>query len=226
MNYNIKKSVCQVKNSGSCISSVGDGVRLPTHDQSEGVIQEPVLISPSDGRESRRLGGASESGERMRDVFGDWLCGFPWEWFVTLTFKYDRVGIFWADKRWQKWIKTLRREIGRRVEFTRVSEWQTREIIHFHALMLNTDGYSRYKAMKLWENTGNGYARIYPCEKAASYYVAKYITKKYVDIRFSRCIRKYRQENFNEFYNDVLASQPALKQFDLEVVKVGNFKSS
>lgn len=169
--------------------------------------------------------------EEVSEV-GKWLEGFLWEWFVTLTFKSDRVSIYWADKRWQRWIKTLRKEIGHRVEFIRVTEWQKRGSPHFHALILKTDEYDRYKAMKLWERQGNGYARIYLCEPGASYYIAKYITKEgfeyktkdnfeyktkpNIDIRFSRCIHKFRQENL---YKACIGNSKGKSERDAKVVQ-------
>jgi len=192
------------------------------------VIQEPILFSPSDGIKSRLLGKRGEKGKGVQ-VFGKWLCGWDWEWFVSLTFHYDKVGVVWSNKRWQKWIQGIRKRIGHRVEFVRVTEYQLRDAIHFHALMLNTGGYMRLRARDLWCNKmKNGYARVLPYDpnRGAGYYVAKYIVKEFGDIQLSRALGKYRRENLNKAYNDFVISQPALKRFGLEVIKVGNSKVS
>jgi len=242
MYYIAKNTICQVKNingkvslplknSGSCISSAGNGVRLPTCDQSEGVIQEPILFTPSDGIESRLLGKRGERGERgeMVESLGKWLCGWDWEWWVSLTFHYDKVGIIWSCKRWQKWIQRLRKQIGHRVEFVRVTEYQLRDAIHFHALMLNTDGYMRLRARDLWCNDmKNGYARVLPYDpnKGAGYYISKYIVKEFGDIQFSRNLLKYRRVDLNEAKKELETSQPGLKLFNIEVKKVAHPKGS
>ena len=115
-------------------------------------------------------------------------------WFVTRTFK-DYVspakGERLSDVFFARLTEAHRRStsgVGL-LHWISANEWQMRRVIHFHDLIYGArlDSLSR----KRWENRwlgeiGGGFARIYPAERSAAPYLAKYASKTQGgDIRWS-----------------------------------------
>ncbi len=92
--------------------------------------QESVLGAKGELKEIRSL----------RSIWSEWLNGYNWEWFTSLTFR-NRVTAKTANKKWNKWLRALEMEVGDKVGYFRVSEIQKRrKVLHFHSLMLNVSG--------------------------------------------------------------------------------------
>lgn len=136
-------------------------------------------------------GSRSELVEGYGRYLGD-LC--EWEWFFSLTFR-EPVGEWGAERRFGDWFKFLRRRIGHRPEFVRVTEYQQRGVPHFHGFMVGTDNYRRLSAKDIWYRLGNGYSRVMPYEKerGGSFYLAKYISKDLERgrLEFSRGLQRF-----------------------------------
>jgi len=127
----------------------------------------------------------------LRESWADFLNGFNWDWWVTLTFR-DRQTTKSANRKWNVWLKGLENELDDRVGYFRVTEIQRlRNCLHFHALMLNLRGARRLTWMDEWERIA-GYARIYPYEKSkgANYYLCKYCIKDIADHKFGGLVLK------------------------------------
>lgn len=103
-------------------------------------------------------------------------------WFITLTFK-DYKSVDAADKLKKKWLARLAEAIrctGRgRLYWVSASEWQKRDVIHFHVIAV-ADGLgsiSRKRWEYRWEAMSKGFARIYEAVPKAAPYLAKYTRK-------------------------------------------------
>jgi len=73
----------------------------------------------------------------LRQAWAEWLNGYNWDWWITLTFR-NRLTANGANKKWNKWLRSLEKELDDKVGYFRVSEIQKRrEVLHFHSLMLN-----------------------------------------------------------------------------------------
>ncbi|GAI66549.1 unnamed protein product [marine sediment metagenome] len=133
---------------------------------------------------------------RARNEFGAWLSVPEWSWFTTHTFRAEYVSRQQADRHWYSWFNSLR--VAAKAKgltpscygsaapfYFRVTEYQDRGTIHYHALIGGAGDIRRLLFKDFWEL--NGYARVeaYEAGKGANYYVGKYLTKTDGDIRFS-----------------------------------------
>jgi len=98
---------------------------------------------------------------------------------VTLTFA-AAVHPEQADKRFQSWVRDLRKRERRGVRWVRTLESQERQVLHIHALFWfgGREEARRLIVMHRWEEIGQGYARIFPYnpQRGAAYYLGKDIT--------------------------------------------------
>lgn len=106
-------------------------------------------------------------------------------WFVSQTFK-DYETPRSADKMYRIWVGRLTQSLidrgGSQLRWIRATEWQIREVIHFHSIVqgIELDRSSRKAWEDRWEslrwNTGS--CRIYDADKEAAPYLAKYTSKR------------------------------------------------
>jgi hypothetical protein len=103
--------------------------------------------------------------DEWRKEFADWLAGFPWQWFVTLTFL---PGSTEHKARWRlrAWVDELRQSLGTDdFEWFAVSErGRTLFNFHFHVLvggMRRWQATERLEWMRRW-NQFSGDALITP----------------------------------------------------------------
>ena len=137
----------------------------------------------------------------QRETYARWIEWAHWTghpkpdvWFVTLTFKtyvYERQALTIL----KKWFGHLRQAYqdrpaahktaglprGGQLRLTIASEWQIREVIHYH-LLISGVGLSEL-SRKRWEvrwmngDRNAGFCRVYDADKKAAPYLAKYIQK-------------------------------------------------
>lgn len=126
---------------------------------------------------------------RLRDQWGKFVERWPWEWFITLTFKDDahperafKLFKVWKNRlnklifgpRWHK-----RPPFG--VTWIVAFELQKSGRVHLHALMSGVGQTRRLDAMDDWYSLDElaGFPRIWPVANncAVSRYVTKYVTK-------------------------------------------------
>jgi hypothetical protein len=116
----------------------------------------------------------------LSDAWGEFLGGYHWGWFVTLTFAGD-VKTFTAHNRCNAWLRSLEKAAGHPIAWFRGDECGNKfGKFHMHLLIANVAHLHRFTWMKRWEDR-NGWARIFEFIPAlgASYYVAKYVTKQF-----------------------------------------------
>lgn len=118
----------------------------------------------------------------IQDVWSKFLNQFRWSWFVTLTFRHI-VSTKTANTKWNRWLREIKKETDK-IGYFRVTEYQQRGALHYHALILGVEILRRLTYMDIWKDIAGGYARIFEYDptKAARFYLCnKYITKELVD---------------------------------------------
>jgi len=107
-----------------------------------------------------------------------WLDRFPWEWYLTATFR-DDVHLGQAYAAWGQFMAWLRGH-GGRPSYFRCTEHQQRGTPHFHALLFDVDLAARRMAAVDWWWGHHGMARVLPYDstRAATDYVSKYVLKE------------------------------------------------
>jgi hypothetical protein len=116
----------------------------------------------------------------LSDAWGEFLGGYPWDWFVTLTFAGD-IKTFTAHNRCGTWLRSLGKAAGHPITWFRGDECGNKfGKFNMHLLIGNVAHLHRFTWMRRWE-VRNGWARIFEFNPAlgASYYVAKYVTKQF-----------------------------------------------
>lgn len=103
-------------------------------------------------------------------------------WFATLTFRnYTRTAV--AEAMCGLWLAKLNQALkdsgAERLKWIRATEWQVRDVIHFHLLLMarGLNSLSRKRHEVRWWNAGGGFCRIYEAERSAAPYLAKELTK-------------------------------------------------
>lgn len=138
---------------------------------------------------------------KAKRAFGEWLSIPDWDWFTTFTFNRNYVSPRAADQAWYNWLNTLRITAESSGEspamygldapfYFRVTEYQQRGTLHYHALIGGVGDIRRLDFKDWWEMYG--YARVvaYRPGLGANYYVGKYLTKEHDgDIRFSNNLK-------------------------------------
>lgn len=142
----------------------------------------------------------------LRDAWAEFLSGYAFQWFATLTFE-DRIHPEAALKRWRLFSNNLNRSLyGRRwhktshggVYWVLGIEYQKRQVIHFHALMGSVDDLNRTARRLSWMDYWceiAGFARIEAIRsnESALRYVTKYVVKD-GEIEFSKNLRGPTQQ--------------------------------
>lgn len=103
--------------------------------------------------------------------------------FATLTFK-NYVSPYRAQKQAKRWLaraeQALKDSGGNSLKSFCATEWQQREVIHFHLLLVGNGlgALSRKRLEHRWEAIGGGFARCYEASRRAAPYLAKYTSKR------------------------------------------------
>jgi hypothetical protein len=140
--------------------------------------------------------------KEAKHALGEWLSNPPWQWYVTNTFKLDYVSPRQADKAWYAWFNSARvavKAINKAPSvygpgspfYFRVTEYQDRGTLHYHALIGNVGDLRRLSFKDLWELHGFARVEAYEAGKGANFYVGKYLTKTEGDMRFSHNLTPY-----------------------------------
>ena len=131
---------------------------------------------------------SAQKGPMLRLAWGEWIANLrPWEWFVTLTFKppkqgiYDRRGIAYTKRAVQRFTDEVSYHAPTPclVDGVWAIERHVSEAPHVHGLMTATTSWrSLGRRMDMvdwaWEHTGM--ARVEAVEElGAPFYVSKYI---------------------------------------------------
>jgi len=130
----------------------------------------------------------------LSEAWGQFLSRFPWDWFLSLTFR-DDVKSFRAHRLYGYFVRDLEKAAGG----TPIFWFRADEIgprggrFHMHALIGNVAHLRRMSWIDRWDRLA-GYARIVPfnARKGAAYYCAKYVTKQFGDWDLSDNLDAFR----------------------------------
>jgi hypothetical protein len=140
-------------------------------------------------------------------AWGQFLSGFSWDWYVTLTFR-DWVKSFRAHRLFEQFMRDLEKAAGIPIFWFRADELGTHGgKFHIHALIGNVAHLRRLTWMDRWHDLA-GIARILPfnAKRGAAFYCAKYITKQSGDWELSDNLRAFNS------YQPVLPLEGGTKQ--------------
>ncbi|MEO5925708.1 MAG: hypothetical protein ABIR70_17960 [Bryobacteraceae bacterium] len=122
----------------------------------------------------------------LAEAWGSFLAGYPWDWFLTLTFR-EPAGTFRAHRLFQRFAADVEKAANVSTGWFRADECgNVNGRLHMHALMLNVGHLPRLYWMNEWDKRA-GFARILPFDpsKGAAFYCSKYVTKDLGDYDFS-----------------------------------------
>ena len=115
----------------------------------------------------------------VRDAFGDWLATFPWEYFITVTFREPRQP--------HHALSTVR-EVGKLIRrhasgsLFLGTELHHSRTLHVHGLLETAGRPNEFLASVLWrqlfDRFGRSQVRPVLSREAVSNYVSKYVTKR------------------------------------------------
>ena len=121
---------------------------------------------------------------QLRREWGRWLSRFPWDHFVTLTFR-TRADPDCARRRFARWIRDLERRAQGQVLWAVAPEWTMVNHVHLHCLLSGTCDLDRRAIESSWLP---GFVRSdrYDDRRGASYYLAKAIEDEWCEVDLDR----------------------------------------
>jgi len=136
----------------------------------------------------------SQSQRQLREAWGQFLAQFPWDWFVSLSFR-EMVPTFRAHRLVRYFLSDIEKAAGVPIFWFRTDEYgEHTGRFHIHVLVGNVAHLRRLDWMDEW-NRRAGYARIVPFDqtRGAAYYCAKYVTKQSGDWELSDNVLAFHQ---------------------------------
>lgn len=143
------------------------------------------------GTAVRTLAGAggdarsTPNGNAVKRAWGEHLGGYPWDHFLTLTFRRESVPDF-ARRAWLSYVRRVEHLADMPLTWFYGTEYGTLGRLHLHALTLNTGQLSIAQLHREWfqpppQSRGLTKIAVYSPLLGASHYVAKYVTKDLAD---------------------------------------------
>lgn len=117
--------------------------------------------------------------------------------FLTLTFAENVQDIKAANYEFKKFIQRLNYNMGYKVSYLTVIEFQKRGAIHYHTIVFNMDYIKVSELQAIW---GNGYVRINRINHVDNVgaYICKYLTKDNDDTRLLEKKMWFRSRGLKE----------------------------
>lgn len=128
----------------------------------------------------------------FKDSWKEYLNQFPWDWFVTLTFR-NEISTKSAFRLFNKWKVQLKKAVNQKIHYLLVID-EPRfkgDSVHFHVLMSGVKDEDPEAWMKKWYDlAGNPYIKRYDFSMGASGYLADKVVRKEADYIFSKDINE------------------------------------
>lgn len=138
----------------------------------------------------RALGGGGDgrampNGGAVKRAWGEHLGRYPWDHFLTLTFRRESIPDF-ARRAWLSYVRRVEQLAGMPLVWFYGTEYGSLGRLHLHALTLNTGQVSIAQLHREWFQSAplpRGLTKIavYSPLLGAAHYVAKYVTKDLAD---------------------------------------------
>lgn len=132
--------------------------------------------------------------QQLKRALGRHLGTYPWDHFLTLTFRRESVADF-AIRSWNGYVTRLELAAGSPLVWFYGTEYGKLGRLHIHALTLNTGVLPIARLHREWfqaEGTGaRGRTRVLPYDPrlGAAHYVSKYVTKDLAEYDVSDRLR-------------------------------------
>lgn len=133
--------------------------------------------------------GARLPARDLRRAWGEFLEGYQWAHFLTLTFRRES-GPDFAARAYDRYLRRVTKCADRPLYWFMATEYGRRAgRLHLHALTGNTDTLERSRLQHEWRD---GFSRVldYQPHLGATHYLTKYITKDLADYDVSPHIRE------------------------------------
>lgn len=139
-------------------------------------------------------GRATAHGQRIKQAWGQHLGRYPWDHFLTLTFRRESVADF-ARRSWLSYVRRLELAAGMPLVWFYGTEYGSLGRLHIHALTLNTGSLPiRILHREWWQDPplprGLTKIAVYSPLLGAAHYVSKYVTKDLADYDVSDRLRE------------------------------------
>lgn len=125
--------------------------------------------------------GTPRAADDVRTAWGEWLGGFPWDAWGTLTFRWADPTHAQLDRAFGRFITTVRMWADDEAPYFLGHEVGAGGRAHLHCLIGGLRGWDGAQRSRLWgwwfKRYGRCEVRGYDPEKGAAHYVSKYITK-------------------------------------------------
>lgn len=135
--------------------------------------------------------------------------------FLTLTFRDNIEDISWANREFSKFIMRLNYEVGWKIKYITVIEFQSRGAIHYHSVLFNMPFIPVEKIQNVW---GHGFVKINSIEKVDNVgaYVTKYMSADFADERLLGKKMYFKSRGLLEPYEtiDCVEIESYLSMFD------------
>lgn len=155
-----------------------------------GTVARPL----ADGTGGAAGAGMTPNGTRVKQAWGQHLGRYPWDHFLTLTFRRESIADF-ARRSWLAYVRRLEKLAAMPLVWFYGTEYGALGRLHIHALTLNTGQLSITQLHREWYQpapSSRGMTRIavYSPLLGAAHYVAKYVTKDLADYDVSDRLRE------------------------------------
>jgi len=118
----------------------------------------------------------------VRTAWADWLGGFPWDAWGTLTFSFANPTHAQLDRAFGNFVDFVRRVADDRAPYFLGHEVGAGGRAHLHCLLGGLRGWDGAQRSRLWKWWFDRYGRCeikgYDPERGAALYITKYISKE------------------------------------------------
>jgi hypothetical protein len=199
--------------SGSTIEEYGYEERAVSYDfivPENSRTREKIIVVDEESRK-RKEDSRQRSLYRTSSNLRRLVQANAWQWkkttnkpfppvFLTLTFEENIQNIKEANRVFSHFIKRLNYLMKGKTELLKyvvVIEFQKRGAIHYHTIFFNLDYIKKQALTKLW---GQGFIKIKAIENVdnAGAYIAKYMSKNFVDERLDSQKRYFSSRNLQK----------------------------
>lgn len=131
------------------------------------------------------VAGNTPNGSAVKRAWGEHLGRYPWDHFLTLTFRRESIPDF-ARRSWLSYTRRVEQLAGMPLTWFYGTEYGALGRLHLHALTLNTGQLSIAQLHREWfqpppQSRGLTKIAVYSPLLGAAHYVAKYVTKDLAD---------------------------------------------
>lgn len=158
------------------------------------VPREVLAVGGADSLQGEKLGKRRDNAKRAQNDFGRLvrsnLDGVVRPLLVTLTYQENQTDLCTAFGDFTAFVQALRYRFGKGFKYIAVPEFQKRGAVHFHALFWGLPEellFRERSTRELAQAWARGFVYLKPTDgnEKLSWYLAKYMSKAYLDARLA-----------------------------------------